>query len=492
MSDKIGGVYLVVAGCGNFDLITLKGKNLLEKCDVVVYDSLIDEKLLDFVPEKAEKISVGKRAGKHSETQENINSILLHKAQEGKMVVRLKGGDPFVFGRGGEEIAWLKKYNVPYSVVPGISSSVACPELAGIPVTHRRVSRSFHVITGHTADDLLPENFKNYAHDNGTLVFLMGLKNISKITDGLLSNGKDPSTPCAVISNGGRKNQTVIRSSLDSIVSDVNENKIHSPAVIVVGETAGYDFSSTIKLPLENITVSITGTKRLTDKLMTELSELGATVKKVYSLKVKEFEDNFEFDNALKEINDYQVVVLTSMNGANIFLNRLKEDHIDIRKLSDIRFAVVGSGTAEVLENVGIFPDIVPEKYTVECLGNKLVESLRADDRLLILRASQASPLLTKILSDNHINYKEIKTYDVEGDHKSSCNVKTDFLTFASASGVEEFFASGCSISEKTKVICIGEITACVLRKHGVSEYSVCETQNVQGIIDSILMEAAK
>lgn len=490
MNSKIGEVYLVGAGCGNFDLITLKGKSLLEKCDVVVYDSLIDEKLLDFVPEKAERISVGKRAGKHSETQENINSILLEKALAGKMVVRLKGGDPFVFGRGGEEIIELKKHNVPYSIVPGISSAVACPELAGIPVTHRRVSRSFHVVTGHTADDLLPENFQLYAHIDGTIVFLMGLRNIEKIVNGLLSNGKSPTTPCAVISNGGRPNQTVLRSSLNKIVSEVNNSNLKSPAVIVVGETAEYDFLPTIKQPLNGISVSVTGTKKLTDKLMTKLSDLGASVKKVCSLKVKEFENNLKFNEALNQIDSYQVVVLTSMNGANIFLNKLRDLKIDIRKLFNVRFAVVGSGTAEVLENAGIFPEIVPEKYTVECLGQGLAECLNDNENVLILRAKQASSQLTEILLKNHIKFNEIKTYDVEGNNKSNCKVTTDFLTFASASGVEEFFSNGCSISEKTKVICIGEITAKALKQHGVSEYSVCETHNVQGIIDAILMEA--
>ena len=172
-----GRVYLVGAGCGDYDLITLRGLELIKKCDVLIYDSLIDKELLEYA-ENAEKICVGKRSGAHSETQKTINSLLIEKARENKTVVRLKGGDPFVFGRGGEEIIALKEGDIPFDIVPGISSAIAVPELAGIPVTHRLTSRSFHVITGHTAEDILPENMKAYAECEGTLVFLMGLKNL--------------------------------------------------------------------------------------------------------------------------------------------------------------------------------------------------------------------------------------------------------------------------------------------------------------------------
>ena len=223
--NNVGKVYLVGAGCGDFDLITLRGKRLLEICQVIVYDSLIDDRLLEFVPSDCEKICVGKRAGRHSESQENINSLLVQKAGEGKNVVRLKGGDPFVFGRGGEEITALRQNSIPYSIVPGISSCIACAELGGIPVTHRNVSRSFHVITGHTAEDLLPENMKNYAQLDGTLVFLMGLGNVRNIAESLISNGKAPKIPAAVISNGAGANQSVLRTTLDNIADKTEKSK---------------------------------------------------------------------------------------------------------------------------------------------------------------------------------------------------------------------------------------------------------------------------
>lgn len=238
MSEK-GKVYLIGAGCGKYDLITLRGKRLLEESDVVVYDSLVDRRLLGFAGKNAELISVGKRCGKPSEKQENINEILVQKALAGKTVARLKGGDPFVFGRGGEEIFALKEAGLEYEVIPGITSCAAVPELAGIPVTHRKVSRGFHVVTGHTAEDLLPENMSALAKENDTLVFLMGFSRLREIAEILVNNGKSPDTPAAVISNGCTSSQRVVRGKLSDIAEISEKSEMCSPAVIVVGETAG-------------------------------------------------------------------------------------------------------------------------------------------------------------------------------------------------------------------------------------------------------------
>lgn len=489
--SNLGKVYLVGAGCGDYDLITLRGKSLLEKCDVVVYDSLIDSRLLDFAPDNAEKICAGKRAGHHSEKQENINNLLVHKAREGKTVVRLKGGDPFVFGRGGEEIIALKENNIPYSVVPGISSAIAVPELAGIPVTHRKTSRSVHIITGHTAEEMLPENLSRYARLDGTLVFLMGLNNIDKISESLIKSGKNENTPAAVISNGASKNQQIVRSTLKDIADKAKQNNIKSPAIIVVGETAQFDFKETISLPLNDISVTVTGTKRFSEKLSAQLNNLGAEIKTLDFLNVSEYQDNTEFDNALENISEYDWIVLTSISGAEIFFDRLKKLKIDIRKLNKIRFAVIGSGTAEVLEKYGIFADLVPDVYTSSSLGKMLADSVNAEEKGLILRAKQGSLELTKILDENKISYDDIKTYDLTSNLSGEINnIDTDFITFASASGVNAFFENGFSISSKTKIVCIGEITANALKQHNISDYRVSKTSNIDGIIQEILTEA--
>lgn len=492
--NKYGKVYLVGAGCGDYDLISLRGKSLLEQCDVVVYDSLIDNRLLDFAPENSEKICVGKRSGKHSETQDNINNILVEKAKEGKNVVRLKGGDPFVFGRGGEEILSLQENNIEYGIVPGISSSIAVPELAGIPVTHREISRSFHIITGHTAENVLPENMSEYAKLDGTLVFLMGFKKLKDISDGLIKNGKDENTPAAVISNGACAGQKILRSTLKNIAQDAMKANLATPAIIVIGEVVGFDFLPTISMPLHNVSVSVTGTRRFVNKITSRLTGLGADVKEAYSLNVVEYRDNPRLDNALLNLSDYKWIVLTSVNGAEIFLSRLSKLKIDIRKLWDIKFAVIGSGTADVLSKRGIFADLIPEVYTSKALAEKLSDEVRDDERILVLRAEQGSYELTEIFNKNNISFDDIKTYDVLGDNSFSHGgeVDTDFITFASSSGVHGFFEKGFKISSKTKIVCIGDITANALRKYGINDFQISKTCNIDGIVETILAEAEK
>ena len=310
-----GKVYLVGAGCGDYDLITLRGQNCLKKCDVVVYDSLTDKLLLEYA-DNAEKICVGKRAGKHSEKQENINEILIAKANEGKTVVRLKGGDPFVFGRGGEEVQALQSHNIPYEVIPGISSAIAVPEIAGIPVTHRNLSRSVHIITGHTAQDTLPKNIREYAKLDGTLVFLMGLRKLPEIVKGLTENGKSENTPVAIVSNGAYAKESTVRGTLKNICSLAEQSKVEPPAIIVVGEAVGLDFSATIEKPLKNKTVAVTGTHKLSAKLGRELMSLGARINRIDYLSVKEYRQNEQLDKALSNVNNYNYIVLTSMNGA--------------------------------------------------------------------------------------------------------------------------------------------------------------------------------
>ena len=240
----MGTVYLIGAGPGDPELITVKGLKRLQTCEVVIYDRLASFQLLDEVKEDCVKIYVGKEAGQHSKTQEEINQIMVTYAKKYEHVVRLKGGDSFVFGRGGEEIEALKKHNIAYEVVPGITSAIAVPEMAGIPVTHRGMSQSFHVITGHTSslDHTLTDNYEVLAKLEGTLVFLMGLGNLAKIADQLIQHGKAVTTPVAVISNGTMIHQTTIRATLGTILDLVHEKEISSPAIIVIGQTAGLEY----------------------------------------------------------------------------------------------------------------------------------------------------------------------------------------------------------------------------------------------------------
>ena len=243
MGKNYGKVYITGAGCGDYDLITLRGLEAIKKCDVLIYDDLIDEKLLEYVPAGAEIIYMGKRNGRHSFLQQEINETIVKCAKSGKTVVRLKGGDPFVFGRGGEEATALIESGIDFEIIPGISSCIAIPAFAGIPVTHRKISRSFHVITAHTADttDGLPDDFDNYASLKGTLVFLMGLTKIEQISKRLIAGGKDPETPSAVISGGNSREHATVRAALKNIAKAAQEAQVKSPAVIVVGDTAAME-----------------------------------------------------------------------------------------------------------------------------------------------------------------------------------------------------------------------------------------------------------
>lgn len=483
-----GKVYIVGAGCGDYDLITLRGAELLKRGEVIVYDSLIDSRLLNYAAEDAEKICVGKRAGRASETQEKINNVLVEKACGGKTVIRLKGGDPFVFGRGGEEVLALQEHDIQYTIVPGITSAVAVPELAGIPVTHRGIARSFHVITGHTKEDFIPENMGLYAKLEGTLVFLMGLNNLPKIVSSLVANGKSPDTPAAVVSNGVYATEQKVTGTLADICHIVSQYKIKAPAVIIVGKVCEFDFASSLQRPLDNISVTVTGTAKTVNKLYEELNEMGAKVHMLDFLEVQEYEDNPAFDEALENIDKYTHIALTSPNGADILMRRLGRLKIDIRTLAHIKFATIGSGTAKELEKYRIHSEIMPEDYTSEAFGTLLSETLSKDDRLLILRAEKGSPVLTKKLKEGNIDFTDIRTYDVQGRvHEGEKHISTDYITFASASGVSSFFESGLKIGSHTRIVCIGDVTLQALEQYGIVEVVSADVKDVAGITAAII-----
>ena len=490
---KAGIVHLVGAGCGDYDLISLRGLRLLQNCDCVIYDSLIDSRLLEFVTENCEKICVGKRFGKHSEKQENINNMLVEKACEGKIVVRLKGGDPFVFGRGGEEIIKLKKYKIPYTIVPGISSSVAVPELAGIPVTHRKIARKFTVMTGHTADDSESVYQNLNLEKTGTLVCLMGLNNLENICNELINSGNSSLTPVAVISDGASSRQKIIRGNLSDIVQKSVQNKMKSPAVIVFGKTADFDFLPEKKDGALCCSVAVAGTKSFQDRLENALNIYGANVRRLNYVNINEYKNIPLFDEALSNIDKYKWIVFTSANGVDIFIKKLREKRFDLRKFSHIKFAVIGNATAKELEKSGIYPDLIPEKFTCGCLGKTLSECVKKDENILIVRAEKGSPLLTEILDTNNISFKDIHLYDLEYIPPDPENtlVDDDYVVFGSALGVKGFFECGYKLSEKTKVVSLGEVTSAKLKEYGIMDLIVSEKPDVNSIVKAI-MEAEK
>lgn len=486
MKSTVGKVILTGAGCGSFDLITLRGMEALRRCDTVIYDSLIDMRLLELAP-GAEKICAGKRAGQHSAKQEEINALLVEKALSGRSVVRLKGGDPFVFGRGGEEILELKKHNIPFAVIPGVTSSVAVLELAGIPVTHRRDARSFHVITGHTADSCTPENLAQYAKTPGTLVFLMGLNSLECIAEGLVSGGMSADTPAAVISNGATRFQRTVRGTLADISAKVREAGLPAPAIIVVGETAGFDFSGTYVPPLAGKNIAVISSGDTAERLCAALNSLGAYAFRAGGVDIVESFGG-DVDRAFERLGEYTHIALTSPNGARIFLKKLRERRVDIRRLCEVRFAVIGKGTAAVLEEHGVFPELMPEEFSTAALGQLLAERLGENSRLAVFRSEEGSRELNAAL-DGQVEYDDVKIY--RPVYLPAGAVECDIAAFTSSGAARGFFANGGSLSPGTSVAAIGKVTAAELGKHGYADCVIPRESTVDGVVQSIL-EAVK
>lgn len=470
-----GYVTLVGAGCGR-DMITVQGLRALQAADVLVYDALLDTSLLQHVKPNCECIYVGKRAGNHSEKQEVITGLLIEKARENKHVVRLKGGDSFVFGRGGEEILALQQENIPYAVIPGVTSAVAVPEIFGIPVTHRGLAQSFTVVTGHTATDL-EENYKALAALDGTLVFLMGLHNLTQICEKLMAHGKNKHTPAAILSCGFSQHQKRFNGTLENIAGRAGEAS--APAILIVGDVASLELQKTKAFPLDGVSVTVTGTKDFAVRLSEKLTALGAFVEEAPCLRIVPHTDKIPV-----AFDDYTDLIFTSANGVKIFFDALKEKHVDFRTLAHLKFACIGPGSAQRLAAYGFQADFIPSVYTAEALGKELSASLKYGGRVLILRAANASEELTKAFREANISYTDVKIYTTEAETKD-IDCDTDYITFASAGGITAFFENGGRIG-RAKPICIGAVTAAAFQKHSELSPLVAETHTAEGMISLI------
>lgn len=497
-----GIVYLIGAGPGDPELITLKGLKFIKKCDVIIYDRLISFELLNYTKDNCEKIYVGKKSGEHSMKQEEINKLIIEKANENKIVVRLKGGDSFVFGRGGEEIEAIKAADIYFEVIPGITSCITAPECFGIPVTHRGISQSFHVMTGHTAfsKENLPEDFKKIASLSGTLIFLMGIENISKIVKGLLISGKDESTKCAVISNATTSKQKIVKSELKNLIEIVKNKNITSPAVIVIGDVCKLEMMSNVEKELKGIKIGINGTKHITEKLYEAFIEKGAEVETICKLNIIPSDNNEIFSSKLKNLSKYTWIAFTSANAVKLFFKKLSELKIDFRNLYSIKFAVIGEGTAEILSDFGFYADYIPKEFSAEALANGISTILDENDFMLLPRALKSSKVFNEILEQKNKHFDDIVIYDVIGvlDNERMISQITgiDYLIFASSSGVEEFFKH---IKEKhrnslnnIKIVSIGDITEKTLKKYGCNNLIIADKYSVDGIVDSICKDNIK
>ena len=488
MSDKF--VSIVGAGCGEKDLITVRGLDRIRNCEVLIYDDLIDEALLSELPDGAEKIYMGKRTGRHSAKQEEINLRIIEKASEGKRVVRLKGGDPFVFGRGGEECQALIDAGIGFELVPGLSSSVAIPGLSGIPVTHRGVSRGFFVVTAHTADtgDGLPEYIEKLAGLDVTLVFLMGLSRLGRICERLMNAGMRETVPVAVISGGNSPNPATVRGTLSDISAKAAAAQVKAPAVIVVGETAAMELLSKDKKPLSGVSVALTGTESVTSKLGDILKGMGAEVFTAQSAKLTKLP--FEFDLDALSYDEPKTLVFTSANGVNVFFDCLKERRFDLRGLNSCRFAVIGKATAKALEARGFYADICPDEYTSEALFDKLVSSVTPGTKIYLFRSADGSKPLFDKLRD-FTDTEDVPTYTVKAQEDISDSIRerlrsADYLLFSSSGGVNGFFDAFGEIPDNVRCACIGEVTAKTLRKRYDKPFITAASATAQSLADAV------
>ena len=491
--NKKGKVWLVGAGPGDAGLLTIKGKEILQDAEAVIYDALVGGGILALMPEGAELIYAGKRSGVHTLMQEEINDLLLEKALEGKRVVRLKGGDPFLFGRGGEELELLAQNGIPYEIVPGVTSAFAAPAYAGIPVTHRAHCSNVSVVTGHRRKNgELDIDFEALANTGGTLVFLMGMSTLDIIRERLLAAGKDPKTPAAIVERGTTASQRVLLSDLEYISETAEENGASAPAVIVIGDVAALtsEFSWRWTLPLSGVRAVVTRPKELSSGLASMLREKGAEVTELPTIHIEPVRNNTCLDQALGRLANgyYQWIVLTSPSGVRVFFDELMKSG-DVRSLASCRIACIGKGTEKELAARGIKADMIPSSYDGKTLGKELRELIKEGDRILIPRARIGNHELIEELSEvDGIEIDDIATYDTVYkkagwfDADAAFDSSNTYALFTSASTVRGFVNAYPEMDHsKVRAVCIGAMTAAAAEGYGM-EVNVSEKATLESM----------
>ena len=478
-------VYLVGAGPGDPGLITVRGLELLRRADVVVYDQLASPELLKEAPAVAEILYVGKKAGAHALPQGGINELLVQKARAGLTVVRLKGGDPFVFGRGGEEAEELAAAGIPFEVVPGVTSAVAVPAYAGIPVTHRRYTTLATFITGH--EDPTKEAstipWAALGQNPGTLVFLMGVKNLAENCRRLVTAGRAPETPAAVIQSGTTLTQRTVVGTLADIADRARKADIKPPAVLVVGgvvELAG-PLTWWENRPLWGKIVVVTRSRDQASHLVELLNAAGARCLEVPTIEIAPPADFAPLDAALQNLPRYDWVIFTSANGVCAFMDRLFHKGLDVRALGRARLAVIGPATAEALRQYSLMADVVPDTFQAEGLLSVLAPRLLGGTRILLARAEHARDVLPEGLTrlgaklDVVPAYRALPPSSVPLEAAEAlAEGRVDILTFTSSSTVHNF--AGLvgkdrfqTLAASAAMASIGPITTATLSEYGIT-----------------------
>jgi len=503
MTDKKGKVYLIGAGPGDPGLLTIKAKECIEKADVVVYDYLASPFLLDYAKADAQIIYVGKKGGDHTLSQDGINRLLVDKARLGANIARLKGGDPFVFGRGGEEAQTLLSSGISYEVIPGVTSAIAAPAYAGIPVTHRDHTSFVSFITGHENPDKKESSMQwdIYARSNATLVFLMGVKNLKHITDNLIKHGKSSKTPVALVRWGTTTKQQTVTGTLETIVEEVERCKLKSPAIIIIGDVVSLrdELAWFDKKPLFGKRIVITRARAQASNLVSKLSRLGAFCIEIPTIKIAPPEDITPLKEAIEHIKNYDWLVFTSVNGVKYFFKTLFDMGKDVRALGHLKFACIGPVTRERLKDYGIISDILPETYRAESVVDAFSATAIKGKNVLLPRARKARTILPEELTKMGASVYEVVAYDTlpDTDEKKELisllkNRKIDAVTFTSSSTVSNFMDLLDSedkegLLEDIVTASIGPITSETAQSLGIIPDIEAEEYTIQGVVDSLL-----
>lgn len=494
-----GTVFLVGAGPGDPGLLTLRAAAALAHAEVLLYDALASDATVAMAPAACERIFVGKRGGNHAMPQDEIEALMVRKAREGKVVVRLKGGDPLVFGRGGEEAQTLHAHDIPFEIVPGISSAIAAPAYAGIPVTHREYNTAFTIATGHE-DPTKPEStidWAKLADPHRTLVLLMAMGNLDSISGRLMEHGLDADTPVAVIQDGTRPSQRTAVGTLGTIASIVRDTGLKAPAIVVVGEVVNLrdELRWFDRTPLFGKRVLITRPAHQADAFARTLYARGVEPILASTIAIVPPDDVHPAHRAIDELASYGWLVFTSQNGVDAFFDRLSSLDTDARYIGSTKVAAIGSKTAERLREHGVRADLVPSAYVSEEVARALIEASRDGERILIYRAQEARDVLPQMLEDAGraptvvAAYKTI--FDVDPNFGEKVD-RADVLTFTSASTVRGFVEllggndAAVAAARGKLVACIGPITAEAADSAGLHVDVVADVYTTEGLLDAL------
>ncbi len=487
---KKGKVYLVGAGPSDFGLLTLKGKDAIEKADIILYDRLVSHSIVNLAKDGAELVDVGKKADNHTMPQEEINKLILDSALNGKTVVRLKGGDPFLFGRGAEELELLVENDVEFEVINGITSAISVPTYNGIPVTHRDFTSSLHIITGNNKNNETKIDFQALVRLNGTLVFLMSIRALKTIVDGLTEAGMDKNMPVCILEKGTTAKQRRISGTLENIYEKSLEENAKTPGIIIVGKVCSLadEFDFRKNMILSKTRVIVTRPRDKNFKLCNMLREKGAEVIDLPTIKTKPI-INQEIKEVFENLN-YDYIVFTSPKGVEQFFENFINFKKDIRSLANCKFGVVGNATKTALMERGIVCDIMPEKYCGKELGNELLKHIKDGEKILIARAEDGNQDILEVLNGKDI--KDLAIYKTIYEKASFINFELDYndiVVFTSASTVKGFVESTKELEvdySKIKAVCIGKQTEFEAKIYNMQTF-VSEKATLDSLMDKII-----